>query len=36
MELKYGVLAGIACVVFRAFEFYMGWPEGNTAHILEY
>ena len=36
MELKYGVLAGIACVVFRAFEFYMGWPDSDLGQYSAY
>ncbi|GDX51869.1 hypothetical protein LBMAG27_09160 [Bacteroidota bacterium] len=36
MELKYGVLAGIACVVWRAFEFYMGWPDSELGQYSSY
>ena len=36
MELKYGVLAGIACVVWRAFSFYMGWPDSELWQYSSY
>ncbi|MEI7802932.1 MAG: DUF4199 domain-containing protein [Bacteroidota bacterium] len=36
MELKYGVLAGIACVLWRAFEFYMGWPDSELGQYSSY
>ena len=36
MELKYGVLAGIACVVWRAFDFYMGWPDSELGQYSSY
>ncbi len=36
MELKYGVLTGIACVIFRAFEFYMGWPDSELGQYSAY
>ncbi len=36
MELKYGVLAGIACVVWRAFEFFMGWPDSELGQYSSY
>lgn len=36
MELKYGVLTGIACVIFRAFEFYMGWPDNELGQYSAY
>lgn len=36
MEMKYGVLTGIFCVVFRSFEFFMGWPDSNIGQYSAY
>ena len=36
MELKHGVLAGIICVVYRAFELYMGWPDSDLGQYSAY
>ncbi len=36
MELKYGALTGMVCMIFRAFEFYMGWPDSELGQYSEY
>ncbi len=36
MELKFGMLTGMACVIWRAFEFYMGWPDKTFGQYSAY